>query len=108
MTQYNTLTVKLSNSQLNKLKSWIKLGTEVTLNLSSNLMGNSNNAANFPHKFQGFLKCLQMVLQLIKKSEGFIWDIPIFENILQRVAKKETDIARSLGKDFLYEQIGSL
>ena len=51
MTQYNTLTVKLSNSQLNKLKSWIKLGTEVTLNLSSNLMGNSNNAANFPHKF---------------------------------------------------------
>ena len=31
MTQYNTLNVKLSNSQLNKLKSEIKNGTEVTL-----------------------------------------------------------------------------
>ena len=34
MTQYNTLNVKLSNSQLNKLKSVIKNGSEVTLNLS--------------------------------------------------------------------------
>ena len=32
MTQYNTLNVKLSNSQINKLKSGIKNGTEVTLN----------------------------------------------------------------------------
>ena len=31
MTQYNTLNVKLSNSQLNKLKSGTKNGTEVTL-----------------------------------------------------------------------------
>ena len=31
MTQYTTLIVKLSNSQLNKLKSGIKNGTEVTL-----------------------------------------------------------------------------
>ena len=37
MTQYNTSNVKLSNSQLNKLKSGIKNGTEVTLNLSLNL-----------------------------------------------------------------------
>ena len=50
MTQYNTLKVKLSNSQLNKLKSGIKNGTEVTLNLSSNVIGNSNNETNFPHK----------------------------------------------------------
>ena len=40
MTQYNTLKVKLSNLQLNKLKSGIRNGTEVTLNLSSNLVGN--------------------------------------------------------------------
>ena len=33
MTQYNTLNVKLPNSQLNKLQSAIKSGTEVTLNL---------------------------------------------------------------------------
>ena len=30
MTKYNTLNVKLSNSQLDKLKSGIKNGTEVT------------------------------------------------------------------------------
>ena len=30
MTQYSTLNVKLSNSQLNKLKSAIKNATEVT------------------------------------------------------------------------------
>ena len=32
MTQYNALNVKLSNSQLNKLKLGIKSGTEVTEN----------------------------------------------------------------------------
>ena len=37
MTQYNTSNVKLSNPQLNKLKSGVKNGTEVTLNLSLNL-----------------------------------------------------------------------
>ena len=31
MTQYNTLNVKLSNLQLEKLKSGIKKGTQVTL-----------------------------------------------------------------------------
>ena len=50
MTQYNTLNVKLSNSQLNKLKSGIKNGTEITLKLSSNVVGDSNNENNFPHK----------------------------------------------------------
>ena len=34
MTQHNTLNVKLSNSQPNKLKSTIKTGTKVTLKLS--------------------------------------------------------------------------
>ena len=41
MSQHNTLIVKLSNSQVNKLKSRIKNGTEVTLNLLSNLIGHS-------------------------------------------------------------------
>ena len=50
MTQYNTLNVKLSNSQLNKLKSGIKNSTEVTLNLSSNVIDNSNNETNFPQR----------------------------------------------------------
>ena len=34
MTQYNSLSLKVSNSQLNKLKSAIRNGTAVTLNLS--------------------------------------------------------------------------
>ena len=40
MTQYNTLDAK----------SAIKNGTEITLNLSSNLIGSSNDETNFPHK----------------------------------------------------------
>ena len=34
MTQHNTLNLKFSSPQLNKLKSGIKNGTEVTLKLS--------------------------------------------------------------------------
>ena len=48
MTQYNRLNVKLSNSQLNKLKSAIKNETEVVLRLSSNMIG--DDETNFPHK----------------------------------------------------------
>ena len=40
----------MSNSQLNKLKSAIKNGNDVVLRLSSNMVGNSNNETNFPHK----------------------------------------------------------
>ena len=40
----------MSDYKLNKLKSGIKNGTEVTLNLSSNVNGNSNDGTNFPHK----------------------------------------------------------
>ena len=50
MTQYNTLTVKLSDSQLNKLKSGTKNGTEATLKFSWNVVGNSNDENNFLHK----------------------------------------------------------
>ena len=50
MTQCNSLNVKLSNSQFNKLKSAIKNGTDVILRLSSNMIGNSDDETNFPHK----------------------------------------------------------
>ena len=39
MTQYNSLNVKLSNSNFNKLKSAIKNGNDVILRLS-NMIGN--------------------------------------------------------------------
>ena len=40
----------MSNSQLNKLKSGIKNGAEVTLKLSSNVVGDSNDENNFSQK----------------------------------------------------------
>ena len=63
MTQYNTLNVKLSNSQLNKLKSGITNDTQVTLNLSSNAVGESNDETNFPHK---------LLFSLTHKSQKFV------------------------------------
>ena len=50
MTQYNTLNVKLSNSKINKLRSAMKNGTEVTLDLPSNFIRKSSDETNFPHK----------------------------------------------------------
>ena len=50
MTQYNSLNVKLSNSQLSKLKSAIKNETDVVLRLSSNMVSNSSDNTNFPHE----------------------------------------------------------
>ena len=50
MTQYNILSVKLSNTQLNKLKSATKNKTEIVLRTSSNMIGNSDDETNFTHK----------------------------------------------------------
>ena len=50
MTQYSSLKVKLSNSQLNKLKSSIKNETDVVLRISSSMVANSNDNTNFPHE----------------------------------------------------------
>ena len=50
MTQYNSLNAKLSNSQLNKSKSAIRNETDVILRLSSNIIGNSDDETNCPHK----------------------------------------------------------
>ena len=50
MTEDNTLNVKLSNLQPNKLKPVIKNGTAATLNLSSNFIRSSYDESNFPHK----------------------------------------------------------
>ena len=50
MTKYNSLNVKLSDSQLNKLKSAIKNESDVVLRISSSMVGNSNANTNFSHK----------------------------------------------------------
>ena len=70
MTQYNSLNIKLSNSQFNKLKSAIKNETEVVLRLSSNMVG--DDETNFSHKLlltnrqvANLRKPLQIIYQLI-------------------------------------------
>ena len=49
MAKYNTLNVKLSNSQL-IIKIRNKKWSYVTLNLPSNVTFNCNDETNFPHK----------------------------------------------------------
>ena len=63
MTQDNTLNIKLSNSEISKLKSEIKNNTKATLNLSLNLIGDSNDETGFLKRlllndvqFSNFLK----------------------------------------------------
>ena len=72
MTQYNSLNVKLSNSKINKLKSAIKIETEVVLRVSSNMAGNSDDETDFTHKLllankqvEIFVKLLLTIHQLI-------------------------------------------
>ena len=50
MIQYNSLNVKLSNSQLNKLKSSITNETDVVLRISSNMVVNTNDNTTFAHE----------------------------------------------------------
>ena len=50
MTQYSRLNTKLSNSQLNKLKSAIENKNEIVIRLSPNMIGDSDDQINFPHE----------------------------------------------------------
>ena len=65
MTQYNSLNVKLSNSQLTKFKSAIKNQNEVVLRLSSNMIG--DDETNFSRKL---LLTNRQVLNLRKAFEN--------------------------------------
>ena len=114
MAQYNSLNVKLSNSQFNKLKSAIKNETEVKLRLSSNMIGNSDDKINFPHKLlltntqvvnlcKAFannsstdIKSSKTQLSKMKKSGGFLGtllgpllktELPLMKNVIKPLAK---------------------
>ena len=67
MTQYNSSNVKLSNSQLNKLKSATKNETEVVLRLSSNMI--SDDETDFPHNW---LLTNRQVTDLLKAFENYL------------------------------------
>ena len=51
MLEYNiNLNIKLPSLQVNKLKCGIRNNTELNLNLSSNVIGDSNDQVSFLHK----------------------------------------------------------
>ena len=111
MTQYNSLNVKLSNSQLTKFKSAIKNEIEVVLRLSSNM--NGDNEINFPRKLltdrqvsnlcKSFASHLSADINLSKtqlpkmiQSGGFLGrflgpllktGLPLIKNIIKPLAK---------------------
>ena len=65
MTPCNTLTIKLSNLQLNKLKSGIKNNTELNfIKILSDIVGDSNDESNFSYNLL-LTKLLQMIPQLM-------------------------------------------
>ena len=67
MTQCNSSNVKLSNSQLKKVKSAIKNETEVVLRLPSNIIG--DNETNFSHKL---LLTNRQVTNLLKAFANYL------------------------------------
>ena len=93
MTQYNSLNVKLSNSQLNKFKSAIKNETDVVLRLSSNMIG--DNEANFPHKL---LLTNRQVSNLRKPfSNNSSTDIKLSKTQLSKMIQSRGFLGRLLG-----------
>ena len=93
MTQYNCLNVKLSNSQLNKLKSAIKNKTEVVLRLSSNMIG--DDETNFPHKL---LLTNRQVANLRKAFANHLsTDIKLSKTQLSKMIQSGGFLGRLLG-----------
>ena len=110
MAQYNTLNIKLSNSQLNKLNSAIKNKTEVVLRLSLTMIGNSDDKINFPYELlltkrqvtnlrKAFANNSSIDIKLPKtqlskmiQSGGFLGPLlkrglPLMENVIKPLAK---------------------
>ena len=114
MSQYNSLNVKLSNAQFNKLKSAIKSETEVFLRLLANMIGSSDDEINFPQKLLLFnrqvanlrkdfanksstdIKLSKTKLSKIIQSDGFLGrllgpllkaELPLMKNVIKPLAK---------------------
>ena len=87
--------VKLSNLQFNKLRSGIKNGTEATLKILLNFVGNSNNKDNFPHKL------LLTNIQALKLGKAFTnsssANIKLSKTQLHKIAQPGEVLRRLLG-----------
>ena len=95
MAQYNTLNVKLSNLQLNKLKSGIKNNTEVTLKISWNVFGDSNDENNFPHKL--LLTNIQVSKLHKTFANGSSANIKLSKTQLHKIGQSGGFLGRLLG-----------
>ena len=118
MTQYNSLNVKLSNSQLSKLKSSIKNETDVVLRISSNMVSNSNDNANFPHELlltnrqvanicKAFAKNATTDIKLSKTQlSKMIQSGRFLGNLLGKLAGPLMKVAMPLAKNVLASSLG--
>ena len=96
MTQYNSLNVKLSNSQLNKLKSSIKNETDVVLRISSNMVSNSNDNTNFPHELLLTNRQVANIRKAFAKNTST--DIKLSKTQLSKMIQSGGFIGNLLGK----------
>ena len=103
MTQCNSLNVKLSNSQLNKLKSAIKNETEVVLRLSSNMVG--DDETSFSHKL---LLTNRQVANLRKAFANYLsTDIKLAKTQISKKIQSGGFLGRLLGPDMGAADFGS-
>ena len=96
MTQYNSLNVKLSNSQLNNLKSSIKNEPDVVLRISSNMVSNSNNNTNFPHELLLTNRQVANIPKAFAKNTSI--DIKLSKNQLSKMIQSGGFLGNLLGK----------
>ena len=83
------------NWQINKLKSKITDGTLITLNLSSNAVGESNDETNFPHKL--LLTNTQVSKTCNAFTNGSSANIKFSKNRLSRMIQLGEFLDRFLG-----------
>ena len=96
MTQYNSLNVKLSNSQLNKLKSSIKNETDVVLRISSNMVSNSKDNTNFPHELLLTKRQVANIRKAFAKNTSN--DIKLSKTQLSKMIQPGAFLGNLLGK----------
>ena len=95
MAQYDSLNVKLSNLQINKLKSARKNEAKVVLRLSSNMIDKSDDETNFPHKL---LLTNRQVANLRKAFTNYLsTDIKLSKTQLSKMIQSGGFLGRLLG-----------
>ena len=94
MTQDNSLNIKLSNSQLNKLKSSIK--NVVVLRISSNMVSNSNDNTNFLHELLLTNRKVANIRKAFAKNTST--DIKLSKTLLSKMIQSGGFLGNLLGK----------